>query len=97
MRPCDFLGVLQTMRAAANPQVRLFGFGKRLRVMAQNDEAAVQALVRAYIACRLAIDALPDLPDDVRTTVEHPITVLCHTVGPALERVNPGFFNSSSE
>jgi hypothetical protein len=34
----------------------------------------------------------------VRTTVEHPITVLCHTVGPALERVNPGLFdNPSSE
>jgi hypothetical protein len=57
------------------------------------DDPALQALIRAYVACRLAIDALPDLPREVRSNVEEPIVALCHTVGPELERVQPGFFD----
>jgi len=54
------------------------------------DDAAIQALIRAYIACRLAIDALPDLPEDLRHEVFQPVKALCDTVGPALERRQPG-------
>ena len=55
------------------------------------DEPAFQALVRAYVACRLAVDVLPQLPGDIREAVEGPVTALCNVVGPELERVRPGF------
>ena len=53
----------------------------------------LQALIRAYIACRVAVDSLPDLPPEVRERVEEPLSKFCHVVGPELERVNPGFFD----
>ena len=58
--------------------------------MSDND-SAIEALVRAYIACRLAIEALPDLPADIRAAVTEPVTTLCHIVGPELDRLKPGF------
>jgi hypothetical protein len=56
-------------------------------------EPEVQALIRAYVACRVAMDALPDLPRDIVLEVEDAVTRLCHTVGPALEQRYPGFFD----
>lgn len=56
-------------------------------------EPDVQALIRAYVACRVAMDALPDLPRDIVLEVEDAVTRLCHAVGPALERRHPGFFD----
>jgi hypothetical protein len=56
-------------------------------------EPEVQALIRAYIACRVAMDALPDLPAHLILDVEEAVTRLCHTVGPALEQRYPGFFD----
>ena len=53
----------------------------------------VQALIRAYIACRVAMDALSDLPPAIVLEVEDAVTRLCHTVGPELERRYPGFFD----
>jgi hypothetical protein len=58
-----------------------------------DDGKAVDALIRAYVACRVAIDALPDLPGDVRLEVEEPVRRLCDVVGPALDRIQPGFFD----
>jgi actin-like ATPase involved in cell morphogenesis len=55
----------------------------------EKPDAAVQALMRAYVACRLAVDALPDLPEQVRSAVETPVTELCRTVEPALKRIDP--------
>jgi hypothetical protein len=54
------------------------------------DNDAVQALINAYVACKLAMDALPHLPDDVRAAVEEPVTALCRVVGPEVERLRPG-------
>ena len=59
-------------------------------------DAALQALIRAYIGCRLAMEALPDLPDDVRREVSEPVTALCHAVGPALDKLDPGFFDRAN-
>jgi hypothetical protein len=56
------------------------------------DDVAVQAIARAYVACRLAMEALPDLPEDLRTVVEEPIASLCRVVGPELERLRPDAF-----
>jgi hypothetical protein len=52
---------------------------------------ATRALIRAYIECRLAIEALPELPQEIQAVVAEPINSLCHIVGPALERLSPGF------
>ncbi|HEV2593326.1 MAG TPA: hypothetical protein VGU02_15695 [Gaiellaceae bacterium] len=56
-------------------------------------DAEVQALIRAYVACRVAMDALSDLPRELVLEVEDAVTKLCHTVGPELERRHPGFFD----
>jgi hypothetical protein len=56
-------------------------------------EPEVQALIRAYVACRVAMDALPHLPGQLILDVEDAVTRLCHVVGPALEERYPGFFD----
>jgi hypothetical protein len=56
-----------------------------------DDDSAIAALIRAYVACRLAIEALPELPADIRAAVTEPVTTLCHIVGPELDRLEPGF------
>jgi hypothetical protein len=50
---------------------------------------AMNALIRADAACRVALDALPHLPEDVREAVSEPLNQFCEIVGPALERRNP--------
>ena len=54
----------------------------------------VQALIRAYVACRVAMDALPELPSEIALEVDEAVTKLCHAVGPELERRHPGFFGT---
>lgn len=53
----------------------------------------VQALIRAYVACRVAMDALPELPPEIVADVDEAVTRLCHAVGPALEARHPRFFD----
>jgi hypothetical protein len=48
------------------------------------------ALIQAYVACKVALEALPRLPAAIRTDVEAPVSELCRVVGPALERIQPG-------
>jgi hypothetical protein len=57
-------------------------------------EPEVQALIRAYVACRVAMDAMPDLPPTILLDVEDAVTKLCHAVGPELQRRHPGFFGT---
>jgi hypothetical protein len=59
------------------------------------DDEGLQALFRAFVACRLALDALPELPRDIRDVVDGPIRTLCETVGPELERLSPGFLETT--
>jgi hypothetical protein len=63
---------------------------------AVDDDIARQALVRAYIACRLAAEALPDLPEDVRSKVSEPVTAFCDAIGPALDELDPGLLDRST-
>jgi len=58
-------------------------------VEAVEGDKAVSALIRAYVACKVALDALPDLPEPLREAVETPVHELCRVVGPALERARP--------
>jgi hypothetical protein len=50
-------------------------------------DEAVQALIRASIACEIALEALPGLPEEVRDAVQAPIAELCRIVRPALEAI----------
>jgi hypothetical protein len=53
-------------------------------------DAAVQALIQAYVACKLALEALPHLPTDLRDAVTEPIKALCERMEPALDRLQSG-------
>jgi hypothetical protein len=50
---------------------------------------AADALVQAYVACKIALDALPDLPADVREEAAQPLRDFCEVVGPALVKRFP--------
>jgi hypothetical protein len=54
------------------------------------DDEAIQAMVRAYVACQLALEALPRLPDELKGVVERPLNEFCAALGPVLERIKPG-------
>jgi hypothetical protein len=41
-----------------------------------------QALVRAYVACNVALDALPELPAETVEAVEEPIKEFCRRLEP---------------
>lgn len=45
--------------------------------------------MQAYVACKIALDALPDLPADVREEAEQPLRDFCEVVGPALVKRFP--------
>jgi hypothetical protein len=59
-------------------------------------DEATHALIRAFAACRVAMDALAELPQDVRAEVEEPLRAFCDVVGPALLSRYPEFFDGSS-
>ena len=47
--------------------------------------AAEQALVRAYVACQLALDSIEDLPRETAEAVQEPIREFCRRLGPFVE------------
>jgi len=44
--------------------------------------AAEQALVRAYVACQIALDSLSELPTQTVQAVEEPIKEFCRRLEP---------------
>ena len=43
---------------------------------------AEQALVRAYVACRLALESISDLPAETADAVTEPIRAFCQALEP---------------
>ena len=43
---------------------------------------AEQALVRAYLACQLALESVHDLPGEIAEAVEEPIREFCRALDP---------------
>jgi hypothetical protein len=43
---------------------------------------AEQALTRAYVACKLALDSLDDLPPETVEAVEEPVREFCRRLEP---------------
>ena len=56
----------------------------------QVDEARLQALIKMEVACRLALESLPDLPRETEQALREPIQTLCKITERELARLRPG-------
>jgi hypothetical protein len=54
-----------------------------------SQRAAEDALIRAYIACNIAKDALSNLPPEIVVAVEEPLDQFCRVVGGELRKLRP--------
>jgi hypothetical protein len=54
--------------------------------MSASDDAQ-QALVRAYIACRLALESIPNLPAETAKAVADPIREFCQKLEPFVDHL----------
>jgi hypothetical protein len=54
-------------------------------------EKRLQALIKMEVACRLALESLPELPRETEQALRAPIEKLCELTGRALDRLQPGF------
>jgi len=54
--------------------------------MSASDDAH-QALVRAYIACQLALESIPDLPAETAEAVADPIREFCQKLEPFVDHL----------
>lgn len=43
---------------------------------------AEQALVRAFVGCKIALEAIDDLPQETAEAVEEPLREFCRRLGP---------------
>jgi hypothetical protein len=59
--------------------------------------AAEHALIRAYIACNLAREALPELPQATAAAVEDAVRTFCNVVGEELRRTHPNAIHPAQE
>ena len=50
----------------------------------------LQALIKIEVACRLALESLPELPRETQQALRAPIEKLCELTDRALDRLQPG-------
>jgi len=60
-------------------------------------EKKLQALIKMEVACRLALESLPELPRETEQALRAPIEKLCELSGQALDRLQPGFAARDAE
>jgi hypothetical protein len=53
-------------------------------------ETRLQALIKLEVACRLALESLPQLPRETEQALREPIQTLCDVTGRELENLQPG-------
>ena len=63
----------------------------------QFDESRLQALIKMEVACRLALESLPELPRETEEALRDPIDTLCKTTEREIERLRPGLVRRPSE
>jgi hypothetical protein len=56
----------------------------------QFDESRLNALIKMEVACRLALESLPELPRETEDALREPIDTLCKVTERELERLRPG-------
>ena len=54
------------------------------------NEAKLQALIKMEVACRLALESLPELPRETEEALRKPIEIVCDVTERELERLQPG-------
>jgi hypothetical protein len=59
--------------------------------MAAETSEQVQAMIRLEVACQLALDALPALPNEIEKALRSHVQTLCDVTGAELDRINPGW------
>jgi hypothetical protein len=52
-------------------------------------ETRLQALIKLEVACRLALESLPELPGETEAALREPIQTLCDVTGRELEKLQP--------
>jgi hypothetical protein len=55
----------------------------------QFDETRLQAFIKMEVACRLALESLPELPRETEDALREPIEILCKVTEGELERLRP--------
>jgi hypothetical protein len=60
-------------------------------------DEAIDAIVRLEVACRLALDALPKLPEDTQQVLRRPLDELCRIAEQELERTGAKSSRSGSD
>lgn len=53
-------------------------------------EARLKALIKMEVACRLALESLPELPRETEEALRRPIEILCAVTGRELEQIQVG-------
>jgi len=53
----------------------------------QFDESRLQALIKMEVACRLALESLPELPRETEQALREPIDTLCKITAREIERL----------
>jgi hypothetical protein len=53
-------------------------------------ETRLEALIKLEVACRLALESLPELPPETEETLRGPIETLCEVTERELARLQPG-------
>jgi hypothetical protein len=59
--------------------------------IAKSQKTHIQALIRLEVACHVALDALPELPDDTEQALRDHVQTLCEVAGAELDRIKPGW------
>jgi hypothetical protein len=54
------------------------------------DGARLQALIKMEVACRLARESLPELPQEMVDALRELVDQLCKITGREIERLRPG-------
>jgi hypothetical protein len=60
------------------------------------DESRLQALIKMEVACRLALESLPELPQETEEALREPIGTLCEITEREIERLRPGLVDRPS-
>jgi hypothetical protein len=63
----------------------------------QFDDSRLQALIKMEVACRLALESLPELPRETEEALREPIDTLCTITAREVERLRPGLIDRPSE
>jgi hypothetical protein len=61
------------------------------------NESKLQALIKMEVACRLALESLPELPPETEDALRKPIETLCEVTERELERLQSGLATRAAE